>query len=477
VTEVHHILREQVFTEIVQENLNIRSRFKDLDMLDSIYDSRSIDSDDKEFDFDDLIVNSKAYRNVMRAATRQASLRGDSSRLSRVASQEAASPQVHQNVSNYIQDLLGDMPSTVSPQLAQDLPVFPPVPAHDSEENLVDLSDPDSQPRPVQLPQSLNISRSIPVAASSPHMDDLKDILWSSPHQSASATVPPSSVASNSTDRRDSGRSHLRQSNELAVYFPDDKIPLSPTTEEKIVIQPPSQDDEIGVTPHDRSIYSSDISRRGTVSSVISQSYQVLSDATRLHSLAASTSPELPSPLTPVESYFGFRRTSSAEDLIPPTDDILEQKLLYDMGQYLGSSDPNFQLEWAEDALRYCRMCSDFEERVSKTQQRRRNVPEGEAKLRQIGTQVVDGFVTAGDGRALFIKARFMETDTKLVSEHLEGARRAGFHRAHYWLGQQCLDEKNRFAEFHFETGAQQGDQACQYVSELPTFRLQASYM
>jgi hypothetical protein len=138
------------------------------------------------------------------------------------------------------------------------------------------------------------------------------------------------------------------------------------------------------------------------------------------------------------------------------------------MQQYLGSNDPNFQLEWAEEALRYCRMCYDFEERVSKTQKRRPEVPEGEARLRHIASQVVEGFANSGNGRALFIKARLIETDPRMVSEHLEGARRFGFHRAHYWLGQQCLAEKNKFAEFHFETGAQQGDQACQYVCNYP---------
>jgi hypothetical protein len=212
----------------------------------------------------------------------------------------------------------------------------------------------------------------------------------------------------------------------------------------------------------DYASHSRNPSNRGSVASVVNQGSHTLHALERL-----SPTIDLQSPLSPITSYFGFQRALSAsgdDALIPPSDDLVEERLLNGMQQCISSNDLNIQLDWAEEALRYCRLCLDFEVRVSKTQRTRKPTPEGETKLRQIASQVVEGAARAGNGRALFIKARHIEIDPHDITEYLERARRAGYHRSHYWIGQQCLVEKNKIALWHFETGVEYDDAACKYV-------------
>jgi hypothetical protein len=493
VREIQAILHEQIFSQIAQENLSIRPKFKELDVPVSIYDDRTVEGEKKEFCFDDLVVNSKAYRDVMRAAHRHSSLQpGSTARLR--ARQDPLSSQTQQNTSDYINDLLSDLPvSTLPDELYCENSFLgpPPAPTDDPEENLIDLSDPDPQP----LIMSQAQRHSVPVP--SLHMQDLMDIVWNQPQpvqpveqiqpvQSAEEIqqiepIQPAqpfqptfrsfiSEPPMESDRRDSERSHLRQS-DIISYYPDDKIFIQPdNVEEKIVVEPPSEEKKIVIPPIAQSNRPDSISQASLrrASSIMSQGSVTRSprhDSRELHPTdTISPRSELPSPLTPNTSYFGFRRSSGAEALVPPTDEVVEEKLLDEMQACLAANDLMIQLDWAEEALRYCRMCSDFETRVSKTQHARASVPDGEEKLRKMAMQVVEGAATAGNGRAMFIKGRLVEKNPSAVTKYLEAARRAGYHRSHYWIGKQCLAEKDSTALWHFETGVKYGDQACQFV-------------
>jgi hypothetical protein len=459
---------------------------------ESIYNGKTLEGEEREFDFDDLVVNSKAYRDVMRAAHRKSSLQAGNSSMWR-SPQESSSSQTQLNASSYINDLLSDLPVSEKPdpQYPTEASLeMPPLPSYDPEENLIDLSDPEPQHRLMGPPQST------PISQPSSHLNDLMDIIWSEPVQQVQAIQPVrllqqvehvqetqpvqptfrssihESISEN--DRRDSGRSHLHQSDNS---YSSEKIYIPPESyDDKIVVDPPPEDEKIVVIPDESTPRPDSISRDslGRASSVMSQGSVTQSPrraSQELHPTDKRSSiTDLPSPMTPTTSYFGFRRSSGAEALVPPEDGVIEEKLLDEMNQCLTASNPTIQLDWAEDALRYCRMCSDFEKRASKTQKARASVPAGEEKLHKMAMQVVEGAATAGNGRALFIKGRLVEKDQKAVMECLEGARRAGYHRSHYWIGQQCLADKNPTALWHFETGVKYGDQACQFVSFLNHF-------
>jgi hypothetical protein len=408
----------------------------------------------------------------MRLAHRRSGINSTNSPTWREPPESSAS-QDRRITSSYIEDLLSDVPVATTPyrtSTASSIPPMLPAPINDPEENLIDLTESETEPRVLAQPQPVSM------AEPSPHMDDLMQLQWSTPVQTMQPVQPiraSSSIAEQ--ERRDSGRSHLHQSADLAPYYPDDKIFITPPPpEEKILVEPPEQRE--GMLENTYSASSRQfVSSRASISSAMSQeslTYPLTrpqSRELRPDSIEAvsPSSPDLASPLTPSESYFGYRRSSGTEALIPPQDNQAEEKLLGEMQQCLTSNNHTIQLDWAEEALRHCKMCSDFEARASKTQKPRNSVPNGEDMLQKMATQLVEGSARSGNGRALFIKARLMEKDSAIATEYLEGARRAGYHRSHYWIGMQNLAEKNKIALWHFETGVKYGDAACQYVSPL----------
>ena len=65
-SNIEAILTKGVFRDIKHETAAIRSNNKDLDFADSIYDGRTVSDENKEFTFDDEVVNSKIYRETLK---------------------------------------------------------------------------------------------------------------------------------------------------------------------------------------------------------------------------------------------------------------------------------------------------------------------------------------------------------------------------------------------------------------------------
>jgi hypothetical protein len=174
----------------------------------------------------------------------------------------------------------------------------------------------------------------------------------------------------------------------------------------------------------------------------------------------------MPSPIDAMRPYMALSTPAAGTpNTVPPSDDVLESILTRDMAPCLDSLDAGVRLDWAEEALRHCRVCGEYEARAARTQRARLAVPVAEQSLRSSATRLVEELAAAGNARAVFLQARYLEADRARRLEMHQTARRLGYMRSHYYIGLGLMEEKNKAAVWHFETGAEYGDSACSYVS------------
>jgi hypothetical protein len=189
------------------------------------------------------------------------------------------------------------------------------------------------------------------------------------------------------------------------------------------------------------------------------------SDALSPASASSPATERLPSPVDTMRPYMALTPpTASTAASIPPSDDVLESILTRDMAPCLASPDAAVRLDWAEEALRHCRVCAEHEARAARTQRARLAIPVAEQSLRSSATRLIEDLAVAGNARATFLRARYLEPDRARRLELHQTARRLGHVRSHYYIGLALMEEKNKAAVWHFETGADYGDSACSYV-------------
>jgi hypothetical protein len=200
----------------------MRSKLKDLNVSKSIYDGRILEGEENEFDFDDLVINSRAYQEVMRTAHRtQSLLAGNSSTLESQLGSTA--PQAQQNISNYVGDFLSNAPivpnSEPQPSTNLILPISS-IPSHNPEENLIDLSD--SEP-PTQLTVQ---SQAMGVPQPWQNLEYMQELLWSENLKSVQSTQALRPVQFSQIDQTASSSGSVADRGNRA---PEDPISWSPT--------------------------------------------------------------------------------------------------------------------------------------------------------------------------------------------------------------------------------------------------------
>jgi hypothetical protein len=499
--EISEILQAPIFITIAQILLSIDAQNENLVHLSSIYDNVPLDNEEREFDFDDLVVTSKAYRDVLRVATRKISgFNGGASVLRRI--HDSGASQLPSSIAGDL-DGLTNVPSHSRSPPDIRLPPGPILP----EGNLIDLNP---------LP---------PVALSgnspSPHLNDLQEMSWSfqtaaNGHEQHFPPPPTPSPPPMSTSDRDSScygiepnelprrgsvqtyttswTNRTRQTQQSPImsqpysanWRASDVPPIdeqrrlpdysrySDGDTDKIVITP-ARDDKILVEPEDssRNLSAAGPSRSSVASSNLSHPSPGHSPSLSIRELqtfpsiseGGSPSRELASPIDAHIAFLGYRRPSGTDGLIPPPVHYEETRLLNEMDATVADNNATVQLGWAEEALSYVRICEDYERRASRTQKARTSVPESETRLKRQATDIVEHYIRQGRGRALFIKARLLERDPVIINQLFAAATRAGHFRAHYYLGLQSVKEKDKsMALHHFETGLRYNDSACQYI-------------
>lgn len=256
---------------------------------------------------------------------------------------------------------------------------------------------------------------------------------------------------------------------EEKIYGPsEEKIHVPP--EEKIVVQQEEPEEKI-CTSAEEFTSPSRPTRRNRHSRASSPGGSRASYASSLSADLSPLSPEAHSPLGSEWYFPSVHQHSGALSHVPLADNHLEEQLLDRMESSLSAPNPAVQFEWVEDALRHCYICRTHEERISKCQRARERVPDGENTLFITASQFVERMVAAGDGRAYFLKARYLEKSDATRGANYLLACSKGYHRAQYYLGQIHELEKSAHSQEEavrkYTLGAKEKDSASLFVSIL----------
>lgn len=466
VSNIESILTKGVFHQIQKDTDAMRSKNKELDFTDSIYDGRTVADEDKEFAFDDEVVNSKIYRDALKRLrkesggprTSKASFVGGNIEVSSVFSKipastidedefstspiEEESAEAHDH---WKHQATGYSRVPAAPrdagtydqnfnlkEIGEQLPYHPPYPASSSSSypEVRQMQAPNQTPL-VREPSTENTVR--------------KDSAFA-----ARLTEVPSLQYSDYADNYSPDASDKMVSHQ--EFYQEKEILLTQDLGEKI----PAQEEEV-----DRGRWS-DLSSAVTHSSrgSIPRTPPILNTDTD------ATSPDLMSPLTRRESYFGFNSHGLGIAPVPQTDETHERELVDNMQRSLSSGSESTALKWAEEVLCHLKLTADYETRLSGTQKPRTTTPESEQQLRVVATQLVDAYSQIGNGYALFIKARWIEQRPDKRRDLLAKAVKKNCYRACYYLGLIEEDAKNiREALHQYKIGEAGYDAACQFVS------------
>src|SRR5438034_228706 len=129
---------------------------------------------------------------------------------------------------------------------------------------------------------------------------------------------------------------------------------------------------------------------------------------------------------------------------VPPTDEQREANLENGRSAVLGSTDPEVQLAWAQDALSYVEVAMQNELRMSIVQPPRPQTPHVEHQLKEDAIKVGLFLAEQHHPRAEFIKGMWLEfgkfgfrVDKKEAFRCYTRAAEKGYARAEYRMGMQ----------------------------------------
>ena len=223
-------------------------------------------------------------------------------------------------------------------------------------------------------------------------------------------------------------------------------------SDDKIVVDP----SEVPLRPRTLSSSSTSASRRESEQSMASM--QELSPRDSIASSlpeAIMESDEIWPPIT----YF--------HAALPPTAKDREDSLESRIAGVLQTQDANVQLQWAEDSLQF--VYSDAQERKRMAQTQTQTQTQAASPLRSPtavnrmhieAKRIIDILVHTGNPKAMFLKARWLETDPQLALQGFLNALARGYMRAAYYVGniyeQTRRDQKTAYG--YFKQGSDAGD-------------------
>jgi hypothetical protein len=189
-----------------------------------------------------------------------------------------------------------------------------------------------------------------------------------------------------------------------------------------------------------------------------------------LNTTSADLSPGATSPHSE-HSIPSNQRWSNPPIHVPLADDQFENYLFNLMPHSLHDSDPNVQLEWAEEALRHCAVYAAHTKRLTDMKVKKKvadpSPSERETILMTEATQVVHLLRREEHGRAYFLSARYIVPPEEKKHLYLL-ADGKGHHRALFYLGDMSETQGLQGdAVARYESGASLGDAACLYVRPI----------
>ena len=179
-------------------------------------------------------------------------------------------------------------------------------------------------------------------------------------------------------------------------------------------------------------------------------------------------------PLKPMDepTFSPFPALRNPPPNVPPTDEQREANLETGRQAVLASSDAQYQLDWAQDALSYVEVAQSNEERLSKFRDPRPHTPRVEHQLRTDAINIVEFLQKQGHPKAEFIKGTWLEwgkfgyrEDKKEAYRCYSRAADQGYARAEYRIGMQFENSNEAHKAIpHYQKGVAANDSASNYV-------------
>lgn len=310
---------------------------------------------------------------------------------------------------------------SIPPQISQELIV----------ENLIDLDDDEDIPAP-------GPSTSNGDDGHSPHIDDMRDL--DSGYFKGKAKQPDDDTSKMVCEVE------KRESTQSIATLPSVVV----ESEDKILVESTET-----VRPRPRS---------GTSSSTSNSRRESEQSVTSLQEMASrdSVASSLPEVITEVDEF--FPRVTHIHAHLPPSEKDAETSLESRLSGVLTSHDADIQLRWAEDAFQF--IYSDALERKRKMQQQVASParsPTLSSKMTTEAKKIVEVYIHKGNPKAMFLKARWVETDQQIALQDFLNALARRYLRAAYYIGNVYEQDRKdpRTALGYFKQGSDGGDAAC----------------
>lgn len=176
-----------------------------------------------------------------------------------------------------------------------------------------------------------------------------------------------------------------------------------------------------------------------------------------------------------------FPKIANAPPNVPPSDDDLEATLENARPLVLNSNDPEMQLAWAADALVFCGVCADNEERTAaaKPYAARPSTPRIEHQLKADSMNIVTFLADQHHPKAEFLRGMWLEwgrfgqrEDKKEAFRCYSRAADRGYARAEYRIGMLYESYNDPVKALrHYHRGVEAGDAASCYRLGMMTLR------
>ncbi|KAF2716869.1 HCP-like protein [Polychaeton citri CBS 116435] len=176
-----------------------------------------------------------------------------------------------------------------------------------------------------------------------------------------------------------------------------------------------------------------------------------------------------------------FPKLLNPSSNVPQSDGDLEATLENARPLVLSSNDPEMQLAWAQDALIYCGVCADNEERIAATKPAaaRASTPRVEHQLKTDSMNIVSFLADQHHPKAEFLKGMWLEwgrfgqrEDKKEAFRCYSRAADKGYARAEYRIGMLYESYNDPIKALrHYNRGVDAGDAASCYRLGMMTLR------
>jgi TPR repeat protein len=158
-----------------------------------------------------------------------------------------------------------------------------------------------------------------------------------------------------------------------------------------------------------------------------------------------------------------FPKVVNPHAYLPPLEQDVEANLESRLHCVQNSNDPNLQLDWAEEVFQF--IGSDAERRnlsMKKQVASPTKSPTPVDNLHVEAKKIVEVLAHKGYPKAMFLKARWIETDPQNILRDFLNALARGYSRAAYYVGTSYEPEKknHKTAIGYYKQGCEAGDSA-----------------